>query len=227
MKKSAATILLGLFGCQSGQIELSGEAKTPGNPSKFVELCEKGDPTAKALFSATEVADCTTAGNVLANVSKIDFNRSELEVVTLDALDSLSNIERLEAYGKGIVDLTPISGLVRLERLYLMQNEIVDITPLETLSQLKHIRLDGNQIVDISTLSKLRNLEKIGLDANRISDFRPLASLPYITDLNTNFNPVDLDKCPMEEGTAARLVKYCKRMIKNQVDIQDAIDPKQ
>ena len=107
------------------------------------------------------------------------------------------------------------------------QNKIVDITPLETLSQLKHIRLDGNQIVDIATLSKLRNLEKIGLDANRISDFRPLASLPYITDLNTNFNPVDLDKCPMEEGTAARLVKYCKRMIKNQVDIQDAIDPKQ
>ena len=85
---------------------------------------------------------------------------------------------------------------------------------------------------DIAPISKLRNLEKIGLDANRISDFRPLASLPYITDLNTscwiyNFNPVDLDKCPTEEGTAARLVKYCKRMIKNEVNIQDAIDPKQ
>ena len=26
-------------------------------------------------------------------------------------------------------------------------------------------------------------------------------------------------------GTAARLVKYCKRMIKNEVNIQDAIDP--
>ena len=227
MKNSVAVLMIGLLGCQPGQVELVGEAKAPGNPAKFLELCEKGDATAKAIFEATKAADCKGAGTVLANVSKIDFNQSELDTVTLDALDSLSNIERLEAYGKGIVDVTPLSGLVRLERLYLMQNEIVDITPLETLSQLKHIRLDGNQIVDISTLSKLRNLEKIGLDANRISDFRPLASLPYITDLNTNFNPVDLDKCPMEEGTAARLVKYCKRMIKNQVDIQDAIDPKQ
>ena len=227
MKNSVAVIVFGLFGCQPGQIELTGVAKTPGNPTKFVELCEKGDTTAMAIFESTKATDCKSAGTVLANVSKIDFNQSELEVVTLDALESLSNIERLEAYGKGIVDLKPLSGLVRLERLYLMQNKIVDITPLDSLSQIKHIRLDGNQIVDISTLSKLRNLEKIGLDANRISDFRPLASLPYITDLNTNFNPVDLDKCPMGEGTAARLVKYCKRMIKNQVDIQDAIDPKQ
>ena len=227
MKKTVAVIVVGLFGCQPGQIELTGSAKAPGNPAKFVELCEKDETTAKAIFEATKAADCSSAGTILANVAKVDFNQSELDVVTLDSLDSLSNIERLEAYGKGIVDLRPLSGLVRLERLYLMQNKIVDITPLETLSQLKHIRLDGNQIVDIATLSKLRNLEKIGLDANRISDFRPLASLPYITDLNTNFNPVDLDKCPMEEGTAARLVKYCKRMIKNQVDIQDAIDPKQ
>ena len=117
MKKSAATILLGLFGCQSGQIELSGEAKTPGNPEKFVDCARKAILLRRLCSSATEVADCTAAGNVLANVAKIDFNRSELQVVTLDALDSLSNIERLEAYGKGIVDLTPISGLVRLERL--------------------------------------------------------------------------------------------------------------
>ena len=227
MKKSFSLVCISLLGCQSGQIELSGEAKAPGNPAKFIELCNQGEATAKALFEATQAQDCAAAGVVLANVSKIDFNRSSLTEIKLDALDSLSNLERLEAYGKGIVDVAPLSGLVRLDRLYLMQNKIVDISPLVTLSQLKHIRLDGNQIVDISPISKLRNLEKIGLDANRISDFRPLASLPYITDLNTNFNPVDLDKCPTEEGTAARLVKYCKRMIKNEVNIQDAIDPKQ
>ena len=58
MKKRSATVLIGLFGCQSGQIELSGVAKAPGNPARFVELCEKGDPTAKALQKATEVTDC-------------------------------------------------------------------------------------------------------------------------------------------------------------------------
>ena len=226
MKKIAIGLLFGC-GCQSGMVEVSGVAKAPGNPAAFVHLCQKGDPTAKALQQATTKKDCIEAGNALANVSYIDFNRSELATIKLDALESLSNIERLEAYGKEIVDLRPISGLVRLERLYLMQNQIVDITPLERLNQLKHLRLDGNQIVDISTVAKLRNLERLGLDANQIQDFRPIASLPTITDLNTNFNPVDLDKCPIEEGTAPRLVKYCKRMIKNEVNLQDAIDPKQ
>ncbi len=226
MKKYAIGLIFG-FGCQSGMVEISGVAKAPGNPAVFVHLCEQDDPTATALQQATEKSDCKEAGTVLANVSYIDFNRSELNVITLDALDSLSNIERLEAYGKGIVDLSPISGLIRLERLYLMQNSIVDLKPLEPLNQLKHLRLDGNQIVDIASIAKLRNLERLGLDANKISDFRPIAGLPTITDLNTNFNPVDLDKCPTEEGTAARLVKYCKRMIKNEVNIQDAIDPKQ
>ena len=214
-------------GCSSGAIELSGEAKAPGNPARFVELCTAGDKTALALKEATGQNDCASAGKVLIQVSKVDFNRSGLEEVSLAPLELLTNLERIEAYGKGIVDLKPLSSLVRLERLYLMQNKIVDITPLAPLSQLQHLRLDGNQIIDITTLAKLRKLERLGLDANRISDFRPLAQLPTITDLNTNFNPVDLDKCPLEEGVAPRLVKYCKRMKKNEVNMQDAIDPKQ
>ena len=52
MKNSVAVIVFGLFGCQPGQIELTGVAKTPGNPTKFVELCEKGDTTAMAIFES-------------------------------------------------------------------------------------------------------------------------------------------------------------------------------
>ncbi len=219
--------LFALLGCSSSQVNIYGEAKAPGDPSAFIALCLENEETAIALRTATGVADCTVAGEILANVSVIDFNQSSLKQVQLSSLTLLTNIERLEAYGKGIVDITPLAGLVRMDRLYLMQNSIVDITPLESMSQLRHIRLDGNKIVDISPLTKLRNLEKIGLDSNAITDFRPLAELPYITDLNTNFNPVDLDKCPDGEGVAARLVKYCKRMKKNTVDMQDALDPKQ
>ena len=220
-------VFLGIVGCTSNQVNLYGDAKSPGDPSVFVSLCQQGDVTAIALKEATKGADCATAGKVLANVAVVDFNQSGLESVNLNTLTMLTNIERLEAYGKGITDVTPLAGLVRMERLYLMQNKIVDISPLASMSQLKHIRLDGNQIEDISPLSKLRNLEKIGLDSNKISDFRPLAELPYITDLNTNFNPVDLDKCPDGKGVAARLVKYCKKMKKGEAELQDGLDPKQ
>ena len=220
-------VFLGLVGCTSSQVNIYGEAKSPGDPSIFVTLCQQQDETAVALQQATETADCAAAGDVLANVSVIDFNPSALKTINLRTVTMLTNIERLEAYGKGIVDITPLASLVRMDRLYLMQNNIVDISPLSSMSQLKHIRLDGNQIENISALSKLRNLEKIGLDSNKISDFRPLAELPYITDLNTNFNPVDLDKCPDGPDVAARLVKYCKKMKKGQGELQDGLDPKQ
>ena len=107
-----------------------------------------------------------------------------------------------------------------------MQNEIEDISALKNLNQLKYLRLDGNKISDISVLSDLKKLEKIGLDANQITDFRPLEKLPNIQDLNTNFNPVDLAKCPSGEGVTKKLNKYCTRMKKNTPDMQGAIDPK-
>ena len=69
-------------------------------------------------------------------------------------------------------------------------------------------------------------MEKLGLDANQITDFRPIAGLPNLQDLNTNFNPVDLDKCPEGEEVTKKLNKYCKRMKKNAPDMQGAIDPK-
>jgi len=219
-------LLLFLYACLPNQTLLTGVSVSPGNPEVFVKLCHQQDPTALDILKATGKTSCDQAGLILAGIDTIDFNSSPVEKINLNVLDSLSNIQSVSAYGKKIHSLTVLSGLVRLERLYMMMNEISDITPLSELHQLKYVRLDGNKITDITVLSKLKKLEKLGLDANQISDFRPIAKLPNLQDLNTNFNPVNLSKCPDGMEVNRDLRKYCKRMKKNGPDMQGAIDPK-
>ena len=219
-------VFLSLFACSSSTVITQGQASLAGNPAKFIELCISQDPTAIAIKESFATEDCESAGKSLSMIQIIDFNQAKIEKVNLQVLDSLSNIEQVAAYGKNIDDISPLAGLVRLKELYLMGNAIDNIDALSELHQLKYLRLDGNKIKDIRVLETLIKLEKVGLDSNLISDFTPLASLPALQDLNTNFNPVDLDKCPMGKGVTAKLDKYCSRMKKNAPDMQGAIDPK-
>jgi Leucine-rich repeat (LRR) protein len=215
-----------ILACSRSSVQLIGESKGTGDPAVFVQLCTSKDLTAMEIATVAAEGNCQAAGEILSRIDTIDFNKSSLETVKLKVLEGLSNIRSVSAYGKNIDDISALKGLLRLEELYLMQNKITDLSPLQGLKQIKYLRLDGNEITDISVLSELKKLEKIGLDANQISDFRPIAKLPIIQDLNTNFNPVDLSKCPDGEGVTKKLNKYCKRMKKNAPDLQGAIDPK-
>ena len=102
-----------------------------------------------------------------------------------------------------------------MEELYLVSNQISDINPLVHLRQLTVLRLDGNKVENIEILPKLKRLNRLGLDSNNIRDFMPISKLDDIQALNTNFNPVDVDKCPIEGPGPEKLHKYCKRMHKH------------
>lgn len=217
-------MILLFFACSSG-ISLEGKAIAPGNPKPFIQLCENGDETALEIKETTKEDSCQAAGEVLANISRIDFNHSKTETVNLDVLRSLTNLEKVGAYGKNISDISALSNLLRLQEIYLMTNNISDITALKELEHVRYLRLDGNNIKDISALSGLKKIEKLGLDANQIVDARPIAKLSRVQDLNINFNQIDLEKCPTKDAPEA-LYKICKQLKKNKVDMQDAIDPK-
>jgi len=220
-------MFLFFLACSSGGIQLKGEADYVGNADRFVELCKMNEPTAIELKESTGRSSCLEAGAALTQIRSVDFNHAKVETVNLAPLEGLVNLERISAYSKNVTDLSPIAGLVGLKSLNLMGNSIADITPLEKLEHIKHLRLDGNSITDISVLAKLKKIERLGLDSNQIVDFRPLAKLSRLQDLNTNFNPVDLSICPTGDDINENLHKYCKKLKKNETDLQDAIDPKQ
>ena len=202
-----------LLSCQQPIAVFSGNIPSAGNPSIFLELCAQSDPQALVLQQSTQKKSCEEAWGVLSTIDTLDI--SHVEISDLSILSGMTNLKSLSAYDNNITDVSPLVPLDRMEELYLVSNKISDISPLLALRQLSVLRLDGNQIESIDILPKLKRLNRLGLDGNQIRDFTPIGKLDDIQSLNTNFNPVDVEKCPVEGPGPKQLYKYCKRMHKH------------
>lgn len=99
-------------------------------------------------------------------------------------------LESLNAYGKGIVDLTGLEYASNLWDLYLRRNEISDLSPVALLSSLRRLHLYDNNISDISPISGLTGLTELSLGANNISDISPIAGCTSLTYLDLYRNPL-------------------------------------
>lgn len=199
--------------CSSTTISMSGSAKPAGVPDVFISRCQQSDPAALLLQQETKTTSCEDAWDILSRIDSIDI--SDAEISDLSIFSGMTNLKKFSAYDNKITDLSPFIPLDRMEELYLMSNQISDISSLIHLRQLTVLRLDGNQVENIEVLPKLKRLNRLGLDNNQIRDFRPIAQLDDIQALNTNFNPVDVDKCPVKGSGPEQLHKYCKRMHKH------------
>lgn len=203
-----------LFSCNEPMATFSGQVPAAGDKTFFMAQCAQSDPQAMILKQSTQKQSCAEAWNVLSTIDTLDI--SHVDISDLRILSGMTNLKSLSAYDNNITDLTPLESLDRMEELYLVSNKIKDISPLLALRQLSVLRLDGNQVESIEILPKLKRLNRLGLDGNQIRDFTPISKLDDIQSLNTNFNPVDVDKCPVEGPGPKQLHKYCKRMHKHQ-----------
>ena len=108
-----------------------------------------------------------------------DIYESDLEGLTV-----------LDAFDRGISDLTGLEYCTGLEYLDLTYSEIGDISPLTSLTSLTELHLNFNQISDISPLASLTSLTWLYLYANQITDISPLASLTGLTRLGLGDNQI-------------------------------------
>ena len=201
------------FSCSHSSITMDGSVSSDGDGTIFLSRCAQNDRQALLLKEATQKQTCAEAWNILSTIESIDI--SHVAISDLSILSGMTNLKKISAYDNNISDLTPLTSLDRLEELYLVSNTIVDISPLLALRQLSVLRLDGNKVENIEILPKLKRLNRLGLDNNNISDFTPISKLDDIQSLNTNFNPVDIEKCPIDGPGPTQLHKYCKRMHKH------------
>ncbi|MEC7984470.1 MAG: leucine-rich repeat domain-containing protein [Myxococcota bacterium] len=199
--------------CSKPTILIEGDAESSGDPTPFINACEAQDASALLLKDAVKQASCQGAWDIISKAERIDI--TNVDISTLDIFSGMTNLKIFTAYENGIEDISPLRQLDRMEELYLVSNRITDISPLIHLRQLQVLRLDGNQIKDISILPKLKRLNRIGLDSNQIEDFTPIAELDAVQALNTNYNPVDPKRCPIDAEKPKQLKKYCKRMHKH------------
>lgn len=203
-----------LLSCYEPTATFSGNVPSAGDDRVFMERCEQSDPQVEILKRSVQKKSCAEAWQILSTIDTLDI--SHVDISDLTILSGMTNLKSLSAYDNNITDVSPLASLDRMEELYLVSNKIKDISPLLALRQLSVLRLDGNQVESIEILPKLKRLNRLGLDGNQIRDFTPISKLDDIQSLNTNFNPVDVDKCPIEGPGPKQLHKYCKRMHKHQ-----------
>ncbi len=102
----------------------------------------------------------------------------------------MNRINKIEAEGYMIKDISGIEYARNLTYLDLGTNEIKDISRLTGLAKLRVLHLPLNQISDISALKELTRLEIVDLASNQISDIRALKDLPEVFMLNLNLNKI-------------------------------------
>ena len=107
--------------------------------------------------------------------------------------DKMQDLERLNAGGKGIVDIKGLEFARNLVDLHLGDegNYVIDLSPLATLTSLINLNVGGNQIVDLRPLLNLTNLTELSLWNNQVTDVSSLGSLTSLTHLNLASNRVN------------------------------------
>ena len=105
-------------------------------------------------------------------------------------VEEMKGLGRLEAYNRGIRDLTGLQFATNLSRLRVEKNPVSDISPVRDLTNLVHLELDRCQISDLSPVSGLIKLEYISFSANNVSDLSPLAGLINLESITFGDNSI-------------------------------------
>ena len=106
-----------------------------------------------------------------------------------DQMD-ITDLTRLTATRKGIVDLTGLEEATGLTSLDLGQNDIVTLSPLSGLTSLTSLDLADNQIEALSPLSGLTSLTTLDLGQNAIVNVPALPNLSSLTSLDLAVNQI-------------------------------------
>lgn len=117
-------------------------------------------------------------------------------VSNLSALDGMSQLTTLSAYGNAIVDLRPLAGLRTLTYIQLADNpELEDVSPLQDLSALETLGLSNTSVNDVSPLARIASLRSLDLTHVGLSTLEKLRVTTQLTELDLAFNElVDISK---------------------------------
>ncbi len=153
------------------------------------------DPNLRAAISeALDGAPLTR--DTMLQLTKLDAPGKG--IIDLTGLEYAHNLTFLGIPYNPITDLTPITGLTKLTTIYMWRTGVSDLTPLANLKQLRFLHAPYcGEIVDISPLANLPQLEEIDLTSNKIVDVSPLAGLTELRVLEIEKNRI-LDHSPLD-----------------------------
>ena len=122
--------------------------------------------------------------------------REALELPANEPLtkETMQGFDFLNAYNKGITDITGIEQATHLKELDLGRNPITDLRPLSNLITLEGLHLwrlsPNTPTLDLHPLATLINLAELNLGNSKVSDVNPLAGLKKLRDLYLLHNDI-------------------------------------
>ena len=177
---------------------VSGESNTDNNCSPGVQVTVRSgdgivniaDANLRAVIAEAldKAPNAPITPDEMATLTELDaYNKG---IRNLTGLEFATNLRELSLVDNNITDVSPLSGLTNLADLWLTVNNITDVSPLESLTRLELLSLSINSIADLSPLSGLTNLTWLGLAGNNIADVSLLSGLTNLTLLDLAINNI-------------------------------------
>lgn len=151
----------------------------------------RGDGLAPHRFDEVFAVDCP-------------HGSSGAQVRSLDGLERLTSVQRIDLTGQDVADLRPLAALTRLTSLRLTNNpRVADLSPLAGLP-LDDLGLSGTGVRDLGPLAGTTSLRFVGLGGTGVSDLSPLVGSTGLIELDVSHAAV-VDLAPL--AGAASLTK--------------------
>ncbi|UCR89584.1 leucine-rich repeat domain-containing protein [Mycetocola spongiae] len=172
-----------------------------------------GDPIPLDDAAAITTLSCETASTLdgveqLTALERINLNGSQ--VTTLSPLAPLARLSDVSVSRAPLASYASVSELPRLTSLdaSYMPAGLSDLSLLSNATGLQSLQLRGNAISDLTPLAQLTDLEFLDLGVNRITDITPLGSLVNLTSyLNVSSNQIT-DLSPLTPLTSLTQLSF-------------------
>ncbi len=97
--------------------------------------------------------------------------------------EEMQGLNRIDAFDKGIRDLTGIQYATNLNRLVIENAQVSDISPVAGLIDLRELSFEDNPVSDLSPVQGLINLTWLEFDRTKVSDLSPVRGLINLSGL--------------------------------------------
>jgi len=134
--------------------------------------------------------------------SILELNASHNQISSIQGLPDLQKLTVLDLSNNNITDVTSLMLLTELNQLNLSNNALTSINGIESMLQLHVLKIAYNQIEALPPFQLTCQLVSIDASHNLLTDLEPLAGLPWLNNVNVDYNPEleslePLDKCPV------------------------------
>jgi hypothetical protein len=141
----------------------------------------------------------------LASLQESDFNGNR-SLLTLEPLNMLGHLEKLNISNTSLTDLGPISINISLVELNLSGIPLNDLNPLSTLTRLTHLDISNTAVDRLDALQSLTSLEYLNCSGTPVKKLDPIEMLFQLRSLEINNTKIKSLK-PIDGLVALRQLK--------------------